>query len=82
MCSVKRVQYTCGCIKDGNFKQCELRKDTPIKCDEITRDIPEPEDSYCLSHCMFDRGRGLTSADFEPFANGNRGRVGFRILKD
>ncbi|KAM3562581.1 hypothetical protein ARSEF4850_002717 [Beauveria asiatica] len=81
MCSVKRVVYTCGCVKDGNFKQCELRKDTPIKCDEIIRDIPEPEDSYCLSHCMFDRGRGLTSADFELTVKNGGDRVGFRNPK-
>ncbi|KAM3515305.1 hypothetical protein MY11210_001046 [Beauveria gryllotalpidicola] len=82
MCSMNRVQYSCGCVKDSKFKQCKLRKDTPIKCDKISRDTPELVDSYCLSHCMFDKGRGLTTADFEAVKNGGTGQVTFKIPKD
>ena len=79
---MSRVQHSCGCVKDSKFEQCELRQHTPIKCDEIRRDVPEPVESYCLSHCMADRGRGLTTADFEVIRNGESGQVAFKTLTD
>ncbi|PQK12874.1 hypothetical protein BB8028_0003g14890 [Beauveria bassiana] len=81
MCSVSRVQYTCGCVKDSKSTQCELRKDTPISCDKIIRDSPEQENSDCLSHCMYDRGRNLTSADFEAVKNDAAEQVTFKTPK-
>ncbi|KAJ6783231.1 hypothetical protein PWT90_01149 [Aphanocladium album] len=74
--------YSCGCVKDSKFLQCEKRKDTPIKCDKIRREITEELDTYCLSHCMADRGRGLTNGDFKVTRNGDSGPVGFELLTD
>ncbi|ATY60605.1 NAD(P)-binding domain [Cordyceps militaris] len=74
--------YSCGCVKDSKFEQCEQRKDTPVKCDKITRSVPENLLSYCMSHCMPDKGRGLTKANFQTHKNGESGQVEFSILKD
>ncbi|OAQ98492.1 hypothetical protein LLEC1_04181 [Akanthomyces lecanii] len=82
MCSMARVQYSCGCVKDSRFEQCELRRDTPVKCDEIRRNVPEPVQSYCLSHCMADRGRGLTKANFKVIRNGDSQQVAFKTVTD
>lgn len=82
MCCMSRVQYSCGCVKDSKFEQCELRQDTPIKCDKIRRGVPEPVESYCLSHCMADRGRGLTKANFKVIRNGDSGQLAFNDLAE
>lgn len=69
MCSVNRVQYSCGCVKDSKFVQCEKRRGTPVKCDKISRDIAEISDNYCITHCIPDLGRGYTKADFIQLPN-------------
>ncbi|KAJ3496624.1 hypothetical protein NLG97_g2527 [Lecanicillium saksenae] len=82
MCYMNRVQYSCGCVKDSTFLQCEVRKDTPVKCDKIRRLVTEKLDTYCLSHCMADRGRGLTKSDFKVIRNGSNVLIAFEILTD
>lgn len=82
MCTMNRAHYSCGCGKDSKFVQCDLKKYTPIKCDKVNREITERLDTYCLSHCVPDQGRGLTSANFRVIRNGDAGNVGFQGPKD
>ncbi|KAM0665209.1 hypothetical protein ACQRIU_005470 [Beauveria bassiana] len=82
MCSVSRVQYTCGCVKDSKFKQVRAAEKTrQSNATRLSATVPSRKNSYCLSHCMFDRGRNLTSADFEAVKNDAAEQVTFKTPK-
>lgn len=63
MCSMTRVRYTCGCIKDSEFIQCPPRRDTLFKCPKIDRDNVRDSGNYCLSHCIPENGQKFTPVD-------------------
>ena len=52
MCIIETHKYSCGCKRNGEFKQCEKRSGTNVKCSPVTQ-VARPDIlHYCAMHMV------------------------------
>ncbi|OAX30917.1 hypothetical protein K503DRAFT_777783 [Rhizopogon vinicolor AM-OR11-026] len=44
--------HTCGCRKDSEFVQCQMRQGTNVKCSPVTRTQGGISANYCSQHLV------------------------------
>lgn len=52
MCIQNYRMYTCGCKRTEEFKQCEPRQGTNVKCSRMTWEPLDPSVHMCLQHMV------------------------------
>ncbi|KAL4778849.1 hypothetical protein BJX76DRAFT_342307 [Aspergillus varians] len=52
MCTQFYRIYSCGCKKPEQFKQCDERLGTNVKCDPITSEPLPESDHMCARHMV------------------------------
>lgn len=54
------VKYTCGCKQESEFKQCDERQGTNVKCDPIKKVLVGSVQHYCRKHLVPDHAVSFT----------------------
>ncbi|KAL4891354.1 hypothetical protein BDV59DRAFT_182301 [Aspergillus ambiguus] len=52
MCTQYYRMYTCGCRKTEEFKQCEERQGTNVKCSPVKWEPLDPSVHMCARHMV------------------------------
>lgn len=50
MCKQMYIKYTCGCEKNGEYKQCDERIGTNVKCKPLPREKEKDSGHMCAAH--------------------------------
>ena len=53
MCEQDYRQYSCGCKREGEFRQCTARAGTNVKCDPVTPNDPVRANHMCVRHMVY-----------------------------
>ncbi|KAK4159216.1 hypothetical protein QBC43DRAFT_304845 [Cladorrhinum sp. PSN259] len=59
MCVQTYRVYTCGCKKPEEFKQCEARLGTNVKCTPVTREDRLSSPHMCSTHMVKQGAHGM-----------------------
>ncbi|KAH7227615.1 hypothetical protein BKA60DRAFT_123967 [Fusarium oxysporum] len=52
MCTSKFIKYTCGCKKEMEFIQCQVRQGTNTRCHPIIKEWAKDSSNYCSRHLV------------------------------
>lgn len=52
MCVLEVRKYTCGCTKNEEFRQCEARRGTNVKCTPVRKVDLLDSSHMCINHMV------------------------------
>ena len=52
MCTQYYRKYTCGCKQPEEFKQCEERLGTNVRCNRVLREELDAPSHMCIKHMV------------------------------
>lgn len=52
MCISYIIRYTCGCTREMEFRHCEARKTTNVKCHPVQKEHGKTATNYCSRHLV------------------------------
>ncbi|KAG9558825.1 hypothetical protein KCU61_g4247, partial [Aureobasidium melanogenum] len=62
MCTQFYRRYTCGDTRKEDFRQCEKRRGTNVRCASIESKMYEKPAHYCFDHMVSESSRGMKEA--------------------
>ncbi|KAG9519094.1 hypothetical protein KCU71_g8603, partial [Aureobasidium melanogenum] len=62
MCTQFYRRYTCGDKRKEDFRQCEKRRGTNVRCETVETKYYEKSAHYCLDHMVSESSVGMKEA--------------------
>lgn len=68
MCTWLMIQYSCDCVKQMEFVQCDtaVNSGQNIKCKPITKSVSRFSTNYCPNHLVYPNARKKYFSDPIP----------------